>query len=82
MQERAKRSAHEAKIQSEKSDDREKHEIDDHPAVLDEQIIRIFADGRVPDTVVLETTDEPQRQRIPQTRRSEARPHKQQTTLL
>ena len=34
------------------------------------------------DTVVLETTDEPQRQRISQTRRSEARPHKQQTTLL
>ena len=33
-------------------------------------------------TVVLETTDEPQRQRISQTRRSEARPHKQLTTLL
>ena len=32
-------------------------------------------------TVVLETTDERQWQRVSQTRRSEARPHKQQTTL-
>ena len=33
-------------------------------------------------TVVLETTDELQRQRISQTRGSKARPHNQQTTLL
>ena len=68
------------RFQSEKSDDRDRDtRIDDHPALLDESKDHAVAEYH---TVVLETTDEPQRQRIPQTRRSEARPHKQQTTLL
>ena len=53
--------------------------IDDHPAVLDERKDLAVAEYH---TVVVETTDEPQRQRIPHTRRSEARLHKQQTMLL
>ena len=65
-------------FQSDKSDDRERDtRIDDHPAVLDEPKDHAVAECHV----VLETTGEPQRQRIPETRRSEAR-HKQQTTLL
>ena len=42
--------------------------IDDHPAVLDEPKDHAVAEYH---TVVLETTDEPQRQRIPQTRQKE-----------
>ena len=53
--------------------------IDDHPAVLDEPKDHAVAEYH---TVVLGTTHEPQRQRISQTRRSEARSHKQQTTLF
>ena len=41
--------------------------IDDHPAVLDEPKDHAAAEYH---TVVLETTDEPQRHRIAQTRRS------------
>ena len=43
--------------------------IDDHPVVLDEPKDHSVAEYHI---AVLETTDEPQRQRIPQTRRSEA----------
>ena len=53
--------------------------IDHHAAVLDEPTDHAVAEYH---TVVLETTGEPQWQRFPQTRRSEAGPHKQQTTLL
>ena len=76
---RAKRSAHEAQLsvrhvrRQRERDTR----IDDHPAVLDEPKDHAVAECHV----VLETTGESQRQRIPETRRSEAR-HKQQTTLL
>ena len=67
------------RFQSEKSDDKEKHE----------NLSPSSGVGRTKEsrcdkyhTVVLETTDEPQSQRVSQTRRSEARPHKQQTPLL
>ena len=53
--------------------------FDDHAAALDEPMDHAVAEYH---TVVLETTGEPQWQRFPQTRRSEAGPHKQQTMLL
>ena len=76
MLQRAKRSAHEGKDFS-LTTERDTR-IDDHPAVLDDPKDHAVAEYH---TVVLETTDEPQRQ-IPRTRQNEARPHKQQTPLL
>ena len=70
MLQRAKRSADKYSFQSEKSDDRERDtRMDDPPSGVGGT--KGSRCGRVPHSGVgLETADEPQRQRIPQTRRS------------
>ena len=67
------------RFQSEMSDDRERHE-DRWPLNCVGRTLRSRRDKY--HTMVLETTEQSQIQRLSQTRRNEARLHKQQTTLL